>query len=303
MTEKKFLVVIGGPTGVGKTAFAIQIAQHFYTEILSCDSRQFYQEMNIGTAKPTPEEQQGVLHHFLSHLSIQDTYSVGNFEVAARHLLDELFKKHKLVVAVGGSGLYIKAICEGLDTFPDIPEEIRQAVRDLYHTQGIEALQNAVAAADPIYFASVDQQNPHRLIRALEVSWATGQAFSSFRKKKIAPRFFTPIYIQLELPRAELYARINQRVDGMLKNGLLEEAQALYPHKNRPALQTVGYQELFDYFDGKIPLPEAIEKIKQNTRNYAKRQLTWWRRDAFWHVFHPSEVRQAIQLIQNQIAA
>lgn len=303
MTEKKFLVVIGGPTGVGKTAFAIRIAQHFHTEILSCDSRQFYQEMLIGTAKPTLEEQQGVPHHFLSHLSIHDAYSVGNFETAALELLDTLFKKHKLVVAVGGSGLYIKAICEGLDVFPDIPEDIRRAVRDLYHSQGLEALQEAVATADPDYFARVDQQNPHRLIRALEVCRATGQPFSSFRKKAVVPRFFTPIYIQLDLPRAELYTRINQRVEAMVAAGLLEEARFLYPHKNRPALQTVGYQELFDYFDGKMPLPEAIEKIKQNTRNYAKRQLTWWRRDAFWQVFHPSEVTQAIQFIQNQITA
>lgn len=301
MSKKKYLIVIGGPTASGKTAFAVQVAQHFRTEILSCDSRQFYQEMNIGTAKPTVEEMHGIPHHFIGHRSVSALYSVGDFEKEALALLEKLYQTHDVVVTVGGSGLYIKALCEGLDAFPDVPETIRQKVRELYQKEGLEGLQNAVQATDPIYFEQVDRQNPHRLIRALEVFQATGQPFSSFRKKETTTRFFTPIYIEMDLPRAVLYERINQRVDMMLKNGLLEEAKKLLPQRHLPALQTVGYTELFDYMEGKISLEEAIEKMKQNSRNYAKRQLTWWRRDGFWQKFAPDQVKAAIEWIEKEI--
>lgn len=301
MQAKKYLIVIGGPTASGKTAFAVQLAQHFQTEIISCDSRQFFKEMNIGTAKPTPEEMQNIPHHFIDSHSIFETYSVGDFEREALTLLKKLYEKHERVVAVGGSGLYIKALCEGLDEFPEVPESVREAVRDFYEKNGLEALQQAVAEADPAYFAMVDQQNPHRLLRALEVYRASGQPFSNFRKENAHQRFFTPIYIQMDGSREDLYDRINRRVDQMIEKGLLDEVKSLYPHKDLLALQTVGYQELFDYLDGNLSLSDAIDKIKQHTRNFAKRQLTWYRRDGFWTKFQPHELQQAITYMEEKI--
>ncbi len=301
MSKQKYLIVIGGPTASGKTAFAVQVAQHFRTEILSCDSRQFYQEMNIGTAKPTAAEMQGIPHHFIGHRSVSALYSVGDFEKEALALLGKLYQTHDIVIAVGGSGLYIKALCEGLDVFPDVPEAVRQEVRELYQKEGLEGLQNAVQVADPVYFEQVDRQNPHRLIRALEVFQATGQPFSSFRKREAITRFFTPIYMEMDSPRAVLYERIDQRVDAMLANGLLEEVQELLPQRHLSALHTVGYIELFDYLKGTVSLEGAIEKIKQNSRNYAKRQLTWWRRDDFWQKFAPDQVEEAIEWIEKQL--
>jgi tRNA dimethylallyltransferase len=294
MSKKKYLIVIGGPTASGKTAFAVEVAKYFHTEIISCDSRQFYREMNIGTAKPTAAEMQGIPHHFVGHRSIFDNYSVGDFEKEALSLLESLYDKYDILIAVGGSGLYIKALCEGLDVFPEVSEEIRQEVRAFYAEKGLEGLQKAVLEADPVYFSTVDQQNPHRLIRALEVYRASGQPFSSFRKKEPQTRFFTPLYMEIDLPRAILYERINRRVDIMMTNGLLQEVKSLFPHRNLPALHTVGYQELFDYLEGKVSLEEAVEKIKQNSRNYAKRQLTWWRRDGFWQKFAPDQISSAI---------
>ncbi|MBK7871346.1 MAG: tRNA (adenosine(37)-N6)-dimethylallyltransferase MiaA [Saprospiraceae bacterium] len=301
MNKQKHLIVIGGPTASGKTNFSVEVAKHFNSEILSCDSRQFFKEMNIGTAKPTIEERQGIPHHFIDSHSIFDMYNVGDFEKDALALLNHIYKNHNIIVAVGGSGLYIKALCEGLDQFPDVPEHIRQKVRQLYAEQGLEGLQKALQKLDPDYYEIVDQQNPHRLIRALEVCIASGKPFSAFRKAQLQPRNFIPIYIQLDLPREALYERINQRVDDMMEKGLLNEAKSLYPHRNLITLQTVGYQELFDYLDEKISLEEAIEKIKQNSRNYAKRQLTWWRRDGFWKIFHPQQLNETIQFIKNHI--
>lgn len=301
MSSKKYLLVVGGATASGKTAFAVQLAQYFRTEIISCDSRQFYKEMNIGTARPSETEMQGIRHHFVAQLSIFEPYSVGDFEKDGLILLEKLYESQDLVVAVGGSGLYIKALCEGLDDFPDIPENIRQEVRDLYQQQGLEALQLAVQQVDTEYYKVVDRQNPHRLIRALEVSRASGQPFSSFRQHKTRQRPFTPIYIQVNLSREELYERINRRVDDMMGRGLLAEAEKLYPYHYLNPLQTVGYQELFDYFNGKTTQEIAIDKIKQNSRNYAKRQLTWWRRDGFWHQVHPSEIMEAVYFIENII--
>ncbi|HMN88741.1 MAG TPA: tRNA (adenosine(37)-N6)-dimethylallyltransferase MiaA [Saprospiraceae bacterium] len=302
MAETKYLVVIGGPTASGKTPFAVQVATHFHTEIISCDSRQFYQEMRTGTARPSASDMQGIPHHFVGHRSVQHHYSVGDFEKEALALLARLHQQHQVVVAVGGSGLYIKALCEGLDRFPDVPESVRADVRRLYVEHGLGALQQALALADPVYFDMVDRNNPHRLIRALEVCRATGQPFSTFRQGQTAARNFTPIYILLDLPRSILYDRINRRVDAMLAAGLLEEARTLYVWRHLSALQTVGYQEVFDYFDEKITLPEAIENIKQHTRNYAKRQLTWWRRDGFWQSVHPEQLTDTIAWLDAQIA-
>lgn len=301
MPTKKHLIVVGGPTASGKTAFAVQLAKHFNTEIISCDSRQFFKEMNIGTAKPGPEEMQGIPHHFVDSHSVFEPYNVGDFEKEALEKLEILYQKYHVLIAVGGSGLYIKALCEGLDEFPEVPEVIRQEIRQLYAAQGLEGLQMALKQADPQYFAEVDQQNPHRLMRALEVSRASGQPFSAFRKQRTQPRVFAPIYIQVDLPRAEVYDRINRRVDIMMDQGLLEEVRELYPHHHLMALQTVGYQELFDYLEGKMSLEEAVEKIKQHSRNYAKRQLTWMRRDGFWRHFHPENIKEAIAFIENMI--
>lgn len=284
-TPTKYLIVVGGPTASGKTATAIHLAQYYGTEILSADSRQFFRELNIGTAKASAEELQQVPHHFINSLSIQDTYSVGDFERDALDLLRQLYEKHQFVILAGGSSLYIKALCEGLDEFPEVPLEIRQELENVYATQGLAALQDELAQVDPVYFEQVDRANPQRLIRALSVYRAAGIPFSNFRIQKAEPRFFTPIYLWLDLPRETLYTRINQRVDQMISAGLEQEARALYPLRQLNALQTVGYQEFFEYFDGRISYTEAIELIKRNSRRYAKRQITWMRRDGFWHIF------------------
>ncbi|MBX2926735.1 MAG: tRNA (adenosine(37)-N6)-dimethylallyltransferase MiaA [Saprospiraceae bacterium] len=280
--KQKHLIVIGGATASGKTAFAIRTALNFNTEIISADSRQFYREMNIGTAKPSAEELARVKHHFIGHLSIHEPYSVGDFERDALALLEQLFQQYDRVVMAGGSGLFVKAVCEGLDAFPEVPEAIRAGVMEFFENRGLAALQEELRQSDPVYFAEVDINNPSRLIRAVSVCRASGRPFSSFRRQVATPRFFEPVYVRMDWPRAELYRRIDQRVDDMMRRGLLEEARALYPFRHLPALQTVGYQELFDYFDRKINLEEAVRLIRQHTRNYAKRQLTWMRRYGQW---------------------
>lgn len=287
--HSKYLIVIGGATATGKTAFAIRAARHFQTEILSSDSRQFYKEMNIGTAKPTEEELAAAPHHFISHLSVQQPYSVGDFERDALVCLQNIFETRDVAVMTGGSGLYIKAVCEGLNTFPEVPEEIKLEVQDLFDQIGITALQDELKQADPNYLAEVDINNPSRLIRALAVCRASGQPFSSFRNRPLEPRNFQPVYIQLDWPRATLYQRIDQRVSLMMEQGLETETRSLYPYRHLQALQTVGYQELFDYFDNKTNLDEAVALIRQHSRNYAKRQITWFRRDGFWQIFHPDQ--------------
>ncbi|HFB99725.1 MAG TPA: tRNA (adenosine(37)-N6)-dimethylallyltransferase MiaA [Phaeodactylibacter sp.] len=287
MVEKKYLIIIAGPTAVGKTALSIRLAQIFQTEIISADSRQFYREMNIGTAKASPQELLQVKHHFINSLSIQSNYSVGDFERDVISLLEERFKTKKLMLLTGGSGLYIRAVCQGLDEFPEVPAAIRKNLQKLYNEKGIEALQLELEKSDPVYYQKVDLQNPHRLIRALSVCRVSGRAFSSFQNTPKIKRNFTPIYISLTRPREELYQRINQRVDEMLANGLLDEANNLFPYRHLNALQTVGYQELFDYFENKISLEQAVELIKRNTRRYAKRQETWLRKNDFWKSFHP----------------
>lgn len=304
MARKKYLIVVGGTTASGKTGFAIRLAQHFNTSILSVDSRQFFHEMSIGTAKPNAKELLQAPHHFIGHRSIFDTYSAGDFETEALALLNELFQEKDVVIACGGSGLYLKALIEGLDVFPDVPVATRQAIEKEYEEKGLAWLQTRLQQVDPAYHQTVDLQNPHRLIRALSVYKASGKAFSSFQQQQRPARDFQAIYLQLYWPRAEQYQRINQRVDGMMEAGQLEEAKTLFTHRHLTALQTVGYQELFTHLEGESTLAEAIDLIKRNTRRYAKRQLTWMRRDRHWKHLHPSEWDLAcayIELIrQNQ---
>jgi tRNA dimethylallyltransferase len=287
--NQKLLLVIGGATATGKTALAIRLARHFGTEILSADSRQFYREMSIGTAKPSEAELSAVPHHFIDSLSVTDDFSVGDFEREALSVLEKIFLKNDVAVLVGGSGLYLRAVCEGLDAFPDISPETRKQVESGEKSGGIAWLQAELARRDPDYFQVVDRQNPARLRRALEVCLETGLPYSSFRQNVKKPRPFTPIYILLELPRPELYARIEARVDAMIAAGLEAEALALLPFRDRPALHTVGYEEWFDFFDRKISRDEAVDKIKQHSRNYAKRQATWFRKHGDWKAFRPED--------------
>jgi tRNA dimethylallyltransferase len=298
MSAKKHLLVIGGPTAGGKTGFAIRLARHFRTDIVSADSRQFFREMTIGVAKPTAKELAAAPHHFIGHLSVEQPYSVGAYERDTLTKLEELFREKDVVILAGGSGLYINALCQGMDEFPEVPLRVRKEVELLYQQEGLAALHRALAEADPDYLAEADRQNPHRLIRALAVCRAAGKPFSSFRKRAAQARSFTPVYLQMHWPRAALYDRINRRVDQMMADGLLEEARRLLPYRRHTALQTVGYRELFDYLDGRTDLETAVELIKRNTRRYAKRQLTWMRRDGFWKHFHPSEWELTLPYLQ-----
>lgn len=300
MNRQKHLIVIGGATATGKTAVAIEVAKHFQAEILSADSRQFYQEMNIGTAKPSPDELAQAPHHFINLLSVKEDYTVGDFEAEALNLLGKLFEQHDVAVLVGGSGLFIRALCDGLDEFPTVPDYILADLEMKLETQGIGAMQEELKLADPDYFVKVDLQNPVRLLRALSVCRASGQPFSSFRTQEKKQRFFTPIYVLMELDRPVLYEKINQRVDDMIQNGLVEEARNLFKYRELNALQTVGYQELFEYFDEKCSLEEAVERIKQNSRRYAKRQSTWFRKDPHWRVFHPTDKAGLIRFLEEK---
>ena len=281
--NNKTLIVIAGPTAVGKTAIAIQIAQHYNTVILSADSRQFYREMSIGTAKPDAEELAAVKHYFIDSHSIQENFSVGDFEKHALTLLDELFKEHDVIVMAGGSGLYIKAVCEGFDNLPVAEPGVRHKLNQDYTELGIKHLQERVKEVDPDYYEQVDIHNPQRLIRALEVFETTGKPISYYRKSTVNERPFNIVKIGLNLPRDILYQQINYRVDKMFESGLLDEVRSLIPYRSLNALNTVGYSELFDHFDGKADLESALELIKQNTRHFAKRQLTWFRKDKDIH--------------------
>jgi len=294
----KKLIVIGGATATGKTALAIRLAQHFNTAILSADSRQFYREMSIGTAKPSTDELATAPHHFIDSLSVVDDYSVGDFERDALAVLDKLFLKKDVAILVGGSGLYLRAVCEGLDKFPDISGQSKKTVALGEKEGGLVWLQRELAQRDPVHFAKIDQQNPARLRRALEVCIETAQPYSAFLQQgKKSPRPFQPIYILLELSRPELYARIESRVDEMIASGLEAEARGLLPYRHRPPLSTVGYEEFFDCFDGKISREEAIGKIKQHSRNYAKRQMTWFAKHGDWKVFKPREEAEILALV------
>lgn len=301
MSTQKHLIVIGGPTASGKTALAIAVAQHFNAAILSADSRQFYNEMTIGTAKPTVAELAQAPHFFIDHLSVKKPYTVSDFEKEALSTLDQLFSQQDVAILAGGSGMFIKAVCEGLDDFPEVTEEARGEVNELFEKEGILGLQKALATADPDYYKIVDLQNSRRLLRALMVCESSGQPYSSFLNAKPANRSFTPHYICLNMDREKLYERINLRVDQMLENGLLEEARSLESYKNLPSLQTVGYAELFRYFDGEYDMETAVELIKRNSRRYAKRQLTWLRRDEHWKWFQSGAVESVLNYLKQQI--
>ena len=276
--NSKRLLYVAGPTASGKTALAIALAKHFDTEIVSCDSRQFYKEMTLGTAVPNSEELAAAPHHFIQQRSIREPYSVGDFQREALKTLKKLFKTKDTVILVGGSGMYADALIDGLDVFPEIDPQIRLDLNTKLHNEGIEALSRQLKKLDLTYYEKVDLGNPHRLIRALEVCLESGLPYSSFLGNKKAPDFFTTKKIVIQWKRQTLYQRINQRVDQIVTAGLEEEAQKLYPNKNENALQTVGYREWFIHFDGTTDKATAVEEIKKNTRRYAKRQITWFKR-------------------------
>lgn len=274
------LIVIVGPTASGKSSLSLEVAKYYGAPIISTDSRQIYRGIPIGTAQPTPEELSEVEHHFIAEREICDEYNAGRYEAEALRRLDELFKRHKTVVAVGGSGLYIKALCEGLDSLPDVPAELREELRKELQANGLEALLEELHDRDPEFYAQVDRANSSRVLRALEVCRASGKPYSSFRRGEVQSRNFEIIKIGIDLPRDYLYERIDSRVDEMLRMGLEAEAQAVYPLRHHNSLQTVGYRELFDYFSGECDLARAVELIKRNSRRYAKRQMTWFRRES-----------------------
>jgi len=275
----KTLIAIVGPTAVGKTAVSILLAEKLHTEIVSADSRQFYREMEIGTAKPSAEELKKATHHFINTLYIDDDYSVGNYEIDALQCLEELFKTHDKVLLTGGSGLFVKAVCEGLDKLPSGDKGIREHYENLYKEKGLEPLQIELLDKDRNYFDAVDKQNPRRLIRALEVINLTGKPYSEFRKRKPAERNFEVVKIGLNVDKELLRKRIDQRVDEMLGTGWLEECKRLYPYRHLNSLKTVGYTELFDFIEGKTDWETTVTNIKTNTWHYAKRQLTWFKKD------------------------
>jgi len=279
MNHEPILIVIAGPTASGKTVAAIEVARHFNTVVVSADSRQFYREMSIGTAKPSTDELAAVKHYFIDSLFITETYTAGDYEKQCLELLTELFKVHNVVVLAGGSGLFIKAVCEGFDEFPDADPEVRNKLNNELADKGLVYLQEKLKAADPDYYEQVDTNNPQRIIRALEIFESTGKQYSSFRKSAGNKRPFQILKFGLNLPREVLYNRINHRVDLMVEQGLVEEVKSLLPYRHLNALNTVGYSELFDYFDGKTDLQTAISLIKQNTRRFAKRQMTWFGKD------------------------
>lgn len=275
--------MIAGPTAVGKTGIAIQLAKRLHTAIVSADSRQCYREMTIGTAKPSAAELQEVKHYFVDSFSVTDELDAADYEKLALDYLSEIFNEHEAAVVCGGTGLYIKALCEGLDSMPDVDEKIAAELSGLYESLGLAWLQQAVRQEDPEFYSQAEVKNPARLLRALIFKRSTGESITSFRTGAVKERPFRIIKIGLELPREVLYERINTRVDAMMQQGLLEEVKILYPLKKLKNLQTVGYSELFDYLDGRYTLDEAVEKIKQNTRHYAKRQMTWLRKDKGMH--------------------
>ena len=289
---KKNLIVIAGPTAVGKTALSIELAKFYNCPIISADSRQFYKEMSIGTAKPTQEEMQDVPHYFIDNISINDTYNVGQFERDAIDCIETLFKTHEQLILVGGSGLYINAVLNGVDEFEEIPSHIREQLIKNYEEKGLIYLQEELKKRDEVYYHQVDLNNPQRIMRALEVCIHNNKPYSSFRKKEKKQRPFETINILINTDRETLYNRINKRVDMMMQNGLLEEVQSLYPHKHLNALNTVGYKELFDFIDGKFTLEEAVNLIKQNSRRYAKRQLTWFNHQGDFETFAPTDIEK-----------
>jgi tRNA dimethylallyltransferase len=301
VSQQKTIIVIAGPTAIGKTALAIKVAQYYQTEIISADSRQFFKEMNIGTAKPNAEELAAATHHFVNSYSISKDFSVGTFEKEALAKIEELFKNHQILIMVGGSGLYINAVLYGFDDIPKADENIREKLNQQFQKEGIEPLQAQIKNLDPEYYKEVDINNPQRIIRALEVCISTGKPFSSFRNAPKKSRDFNTILIGLETKREILYERINHRVDLMMENGLLNEVESLKEYQHLNALKTVGYSELFNFLNGDWTLEQAIDKIKQNSRNFAKRQLTWFRKNKDMVWFDPSNQKAIFSFLKKKI--
>jgi tRNA dimethylallyltransferase len=298
---QNILLVLLGPTGVGKTEISIDIAGHFGTEIMSCDSRQFYREMAIGTAIPTADQLKKIKHHFIKFLSVNDYYSASLFERDVLTLLPRLFRKNKIVMMAGGSGMYIDAVCNGIDNIPDVDPAIREKYTRKFNEEGLESLRVSLRLLDPEHYKNVDLRNYKRIIRALEICETTGRPYSSFLKKEKSEKDFGIIKIGLERPREELYERINTRVDKMIRLGLEGEARHLHEHKNLNALNTVGYKEFFEYFEGKISKEKAIDLIKRNSRHYAKHQITWWAKDKDIKWFHPEKKQEIIEFISDSL--
>ncbi|MDD2387058.1 MAG: tRNA (adenosine(37)-N6)-dimethylallyltransferase MiaA [Bacteroidales bacterium] len=303
MNKNKHLVIVFGPTGVGKTDVSIQLALYFGAEIFSYDSRQFYKELGIGVAKPDANQLSKVKHHFINNVSIHDHYSISQFETEAISALDEYFKTNDIAIMVGGSGLYVDAICKGVDIMPDHDEKIRQEVIEFYENNGIEALRFELKKIDPEYYKIVDLKNPQRLLRAIEIYRATGKPFSQFRTNKTANRNFNIIKLGIDLDREILYNRINDRVDNMIKNGLIKEANHLHKYRGLVALKTIGYTEFFNYFEtgNEQNLEKTVQLLKRNTRHYARRQLTWFRRykDAKW--FGPKDLEEIKEYVNLKV--
>ncbi len=297
---RKKLIVIAGPTAVGKTSVAIHLAKEFRTAIVSADSRQIYREMNVGTAKPTAADRAAVPHYFIDTHSVADTYDAASYATDALGVVADLFTRHDEVILCGGSGLYIKGVCDGFDEMPDIPEGLRNDLIRSYREHGLPWLQERMRDLDPDAMDSIDIKNPHRLIRALEVKLASGESIMSFRKNKKHDRNFISVKIGLELPREELYNRIDTRMNHMIGEGLFEEARTLYPLRHYNALQTVGYQEIFDFIDKRYDRDECIRLLKRNSRRYAKRQLTWFKKDPGFRWFSPHDFDAIINYIQLQ---
>jgi tRNA dimethylallyltransferase len=297
----RHLIMLGGATASGKTTLSIAIAKHFDCPIISADSRQFYREISIGTAKPSKEELSEVKHYFINNLSIHETYSVGQYESEAITVLEEIYKNNDIVIAVGGTGMYLKALEQGVDIFPQVDPIVRTEIQLQFDVEGIESLQKELLITDPEYAEIVDLNNPHRIIRALSVIRSCGQKFSKFLTSTNVSRSFTTLKLKTDVPRTILYERINKRVDQMIENGLMEEVQSVYPLRHLNSLNTVGYKELFDHLDGLYELNYAIEKIKQHTRNYAKRQTTWFNNQGNWQGLSDIEPRMIIDTIEKMM--
>lgn len=297
--QRKKLIVVAGPTAVGKTSVALRLASEFKTVIISADSRQIFREMMIGTAKPTPAETAAIPHYFIDSHSVADNYDAASYAADALLLIGELFARYDEVILCGGSGLYIKGVCEGFDEMPVVPEKMRLDLTEKYRQYGLLWLQEEIRRVDPEVLETIDLKNPHRLIRALEVKLASGKSILSFRKNVKHKRDFDIVKIGLELPRDELYARIDSRMDQMIAEGLIEEARALYPMRHHNALQTVGYQEIFRLIDNEYDLEECIRLLKRNSRRYAKRQLTWFKKDAQFRWFHPNDIQGIVNHIRH----
>lgn len=301
METQRFLILVVGPTAVGKTSLCLNLANRYQTSIVSCDSRQFYREMNLGTAKPSPNELAAAPHYLINSRSITEDYDVKQFEMEAIELLAKLFASNNVVIMTGGSGLFAEAVTDGLDEMPEIDSSIRKSIISEYELNGLTFLQEAVKNCDPDYFKLVDQQNPQRLMRALEVFRGTGKPFSDFRIKQKKKRPFEVIKIGLERPREELYLRIENRMDAMIEAGLFREAGALFSRRHLNALQTLGYTEVFDFLDGKYDREEAIRLLKRNSRRYAKRQFTWFKKDPAIRWFNPENEGDILSYLSNQI--